>query len=144
MTTTIEVDEILNTWGHVCLESTGAPNVFLLNGRPLVWEVVTQTDDGGVTGSIRKLNDKPAGSFWIQGDGTIGRGPRILHRTRVRALSETIEVLRDAEGEAERQGKADEWVGLYLEFRKALGIREAAFAATRKLDGNETATGAAN
>lgn len=66
-----------------CIESTGMSNVYEAGGGRYFIEVSRKEhDDGAITGSIFKhINEtqcRKAGSFRINGNGTVARGPKFL------------------------------------------------------------------
>jgi len=79
----------MESWTAACVAQTGSPNVFRVNGREYFWEVSSvEHDDGAITGTIVRVEGpgstpdstacRSAGSFRINGDGTVARAPRFL------------------------------------------------------------------
>lgn len=73
----------LDAWTKACLAQTDMQNVYTVKGVRYMFEVSNKEhDDGAITGSVLKFIDEtraiPAGSFRIEGDGTVARGPKFL------------------------------------------------------------------
>lgn len=68
-----------------CVRSTGCSNVWEERGQRFFFEVSrTEHYDGAITGSVwRSVSEttcRRAGTFRIEGDGTVSRGPAFLRR----------------------------------------------------------------
>lgn len=78
-----EAGIVEDAWSRACIASTGMQNVWLDNGKRYFYETSrTEHRDGAITGKIIVYVDdthcKTAGSFRIEGDGTITRAPKFL------------------------------------------------------------------
>ncbi len=81
----------MDAWSAKCIEQTGSQNVFESNGHRYFFEASRREHpDGAITGTIyRFLGDtkcQNAGSFRIEGDGTVSRAPKFLKDTKVYLL----------------------------------------------------------
>lgn len=75
----------LDRWTARCIESTGSSNIWESpNGRFFIELSREEHDDGAITGSVWRMVDEKrcqrVGSFRINGDGTVARGPSFLGR----------------------------------------------------------------
>jgi len=82
---TVEAVHTMDRWTEVCVAKTGTQNVYDYNGDRYMWENSRREyDDGRITGQVFRFVDDDhivrAGSFRIEGDGTVGRWPRGLRR----------------------------------------------------------------
>lgn len=77
----------MDAWTRTCVAQTGSQNEFEIRGQRYFWEISRKEHaDGAITGTIYRMlpvaGDKhmclPAGSFRINGDGTVKRGPALL------------------------------------------------------------------
>jgi hypothetical protein len=75
--------DVIDRWSNKCLQQTNQQNVYILDGRRYFFEVIRKEHaDGAITGEIWKyVNETHAnqvGTFRIEGDGVVSRGPQIL------------------------------------------------------------------
>ncbi len=79
----------MERWTAACLESTKSQNEWEQGGRRYFWELsVQEHDDGAATGEVFELRATlayPAGSFRIEGDGSVTRAPKFLRDAANRA-----------------------------------------------------------
>jgi hypothetical protein len=78
----------MRKWIDACVAQTGSQNNYTANGQGYFWEVSrTEHRDGAITGTIwrhvpgpdpARVYCRKAGSFRIDGDGTIARAPAFL------------------------------------------------------------------
>lgn len=73
----------MDSWTAFCRETTGSSNTFTDGGAKFFWETSrTEHGDGAITGTVFRMLDethcRKAGSFRINGDGTIARAPKAL------------------------------------------------------------------
>ena len=78
----------LDSWTQACVASTGMSNTYDVGGKRYFFEVSrTEHHDGAITGKVMRMLPadtegrcfcKPSGSFRINGDGSIERGPKFL------------------------------------------------------------------
>ena len=78
----------MRAWVEACVAETGSQNVYTTARGKYIWEVSrTEHYDGAITGTVLKVTRttedgrewvKPAGSWRIEGDGTVSRGPASL------------------------------------------------------------------
>lgn len=73
----------LDAFTRMCRDSTGMSNTYEAKGKRFFFEVSnTEHEDGAITGTIaRFINESQcvsAGSFRINGDGSIARAPAAL------------------------------------------------------------------
>jgi len=78
-----DAGETLGKVTAACVESTGMSNTYEVDGVRRFIEVSNKEhDDGAITGSVyREIGDglcRKAGSFRINGDGSVARGPAFL------------------------------------------------------------------
>lgn len=75
---------VLNAWQDACAAQNGSSNVFTTARGKYFFEVSrTEHLDGAITGTVQKWIPgtsfvKPSGSFRIEGDGSVTRGPKSL------------------------------------------------------------------
>jgi hypothetical protein len=94
----VAADNTMRVWVRACRESTGSSNTYITNSGEYFFELSRREyDDGSITGSIWKIVEKiapdtsrakPAGSFRIEGDGTITRAPKFLKDCVKKAIQE--------------------------------------------------------
>lgn len=81
--------DVLRRWTEACVEQTGSQNVFEDRGRRYFFEVSrTEHGDGAITGSVHRETHRDgdrvfcqrAGTFRINGDGSVARAPGFLKR----------------------------------------------------------------
>ena len=70
-------------WDEFCRTQTGSSNTFISNGERYFYEGSRREhSDGAITGTIWKFvgenQARKAGTFRIEGDGTVTRAPAIL------------------------------------------------------------------
>jgi hypothetical protein len=74
---------VMEVWTEACIAATDSQNTWKVNGIEYFWERSnTEHSDGAITGQIHKVDTAgfchSAGSFKIEGDGTITRVPKFL------------------------------------------------------------------
>lgn len=75
---------------QACRAQGGSSNVFTVKGKKYMFETSrVEHSDGAITGQVLRFLDeryvRPSGSFRIEGDGTISRGPAFFKQA-LRAL----------------------------------------------------------
>jgi len=98
-----DAGRVMDVWTAACVAQTGSQNTYTMKGAEFFWEVSrTEHADGAITGSILKTVRKPtvdelakepylagwsvrAGTFRIEGDGTVARAPKFLKDVAKRA-----------------------------------------------------------
>lgn len=89
-----KASDVMNAWNDFCFQSSGMTNVFQSKGKKYLLEYSNREhDDGSITGTILVSTGefnlhgnelfKQAGSFKINGDGTIARAPAVLKKVPV-------------------------------------------------------------
>lgn len=73
----------LDAISAACVAQTGQSNVFIMNGTRFFFETShREHSDGAITGTIHRFINETqclkAGSFRIEGDGTMKRGPAFM------------------------------------------------------------------
>lgn len=97
---------VMEAWSAACVASTGSSNMYVTSRGKYFWELSRREyDDGAVTGTIMKVVSedgdrvlaKPAGSFRINGDGTVARAPAFLKKASkdVRAVEPYVSGVRE-------------------------------------------------
>jgi hypothetical protein len=85
----------MNLWECACAEQNGSNNVFTTSRGKYFFDVSRKEhNDGAITGTIYKFLKgstyvKSAGSFRIEGDGTITRAPKFL-KDHIRANADVV------------------------------------------------------
>ena len=84
-----EAGNVLNAWMNACLKQTNSQNTFEDKGKKYFFETSrTEHSDGAITGCIWKFVSedrvKPAGTFRIEGNGTVTRAPAFLKKNSVK------------------------------------------------------------
>jgi hypothetical protein len=79
----VDAVETMDRWTAACVAQTGMQNVYDVDGDRFMWEHSRREyDDGRITGQVFRFVDDDrvvrAGSFRIEGDGTVKRWPRGL------------------------------------------------------------------
>jgi hypothetical protein len=85
----VEASEVERIWSAACVGSSGSQNVWEAGGRWYMYEIShKEHDDGAITGRISRFEGDPrgkdsnmartAGSFRIEGNGEVSRGPALL------------------------------------------------------------------
>lgn len=75
---------VLDAWQDACFAQSGVTNVFTTPKGEYFFEVSRKEhNDGAITGTLMKYLPgtnlvKPSGSFRIEGNGTVTRGPKAL------------------------------------------------------------------
>lgn len=77
---------VRDAWTNACLKSTGIQNVFDTPKGRYMFETGREQPDGAIVGQVWKyvaggfpqMHVKRAGSFRIEGDGTVTRAPKFL------------------------------------------------------------------
>lgn len=75
--------DVIDRWQRQCVKQTGQQNTYILDGHRYFFEVNRKEHpDGAITGEIWKyVNETHAnkvGTFRIEGNGVVNRGPKIL------------------------------------------------------------------
>lgn len=78
-----DAGRVLDKMTQACVASTGMQNTYKVNDVSYFYEVSrTEHEDGAITGSIYRMlagnMAQKAGSFRIEGDGTVTRAPKFL------------------------------------------------------------------
>jgi len=72
----------LDAWRALCVESTGSSNTWETRRGFYFYDIGREHDDGAITGTVFRMISggmaRGAGSFRINGDGTVARGPALL------------------------------------------------------------------
>ena len=72
----------LDAWRALCVESTNGSNTWETKRGMYFYEVGRENDDGAITGTVMRMigsgKCRSAGSFRINPDGTVARGPALL------------------------------------------------------------------
>lgn len=81
-----DAGDTMDRWTEFCVKQTGSQNTYESRGSKYFWEASrTEHADGAITGTVFKMVDenrcKRAGSFRINGDGTVARYPTGMTRT---------------------------------------------------------------
>lgn len=76
-------DNVLERWKERCIKDTGSSNVYKVGNKRYFYQLSQKEYcDGSITGTIYHWIDEKScrkvGSFRINGNGTIARGPAIL------------------------------------------------------------------
>jgi len=91
-----DADDTMQKWTAACIAQTGSQNVYKAGGQTYFWDISrTEHDDGAITGTILRMEGNGdingvnhayrAGTFRINGDGTIARAPAFLKAAAQRA-----------------------------------------------------------
>ena len=85
----------MDAWTRACVAQSKSSNVYKDGGNEYFWEVSSREhDDGAITGSIVLVVEKrpdgsstcrKVGTFRIEPDGSVKRGPAMLKRVAVQA-----------------------------------------------------------
>lgn len=75
----------MKAWNDLCVAITGASNTYVANGTKYFYESSrVEHEDGAITGAVWKMIDekhcRKAGSFRIEGDGSVARYPAGLNK----------------------------------------------------------------
>lgn len=76
-----DAGDVMQSWTRKCVAATGSQNTYTgTDGRGYFWEVSRREhDDGAITGTVYQHTGpehcRKAGSFRIDGDGTVSRYP---------------------------------------------------------------------
>ena len=79
---TAKADEVLQAWSLGCYASTNTNNVWTARGKRYFYEVGRENRDGSITGIILENISgnacRKVGTFRIEPDGKVFRGPKML------------------------------------------------------------------
>jgi hypothetical protein len=87
----MEAGKVMEAWAKLCVEESGMSNVFKAGGAWYMAEISRREHaDGAITGSISRFEGDPrgaascmarrAGTFRIEGNGEVKRGPALLKK----------------------------------------------------------------
>lgn len=83
-----EAGAVLDAWRDACVADSGTSNGYKVRGVEYFWEVGREQWDGAITGTVHRTvrveGDakfcRPSGTFRVEPDGRVTRGPAMLKR----------------------------------------------------------------
>jgi hypothetical protein len=77
-----EAGKTMDRWADACFKQTGSSNTYLHKGEKRFWEQSrTEHADGAITGKVFEFVGETSavfvGSFRIEGNGDVTRGPKL-------------------------------------------------------------------
>ena len=121
----LEAGRVMDAWRDACVASTGMSNVWEEKGARRMFEPSRREHrDGAITGEIRSLvqtgpdsfRSSYLGSFRINPDGTIARGPAILKQAAREALARAEETARKERAEIAAHEEAQRFFDDHISF----------------------------